>query len=87
VKVKRYKQRAECPYCGAGNDAFTDAYGHALPHAGDWSICFSCARVAVFTGQGLSVRRLTNEEEGQASASAELQRALNALRGFKNVTP
>lgn len=64
--------RSSCPYCGYKTDAAEAAEGSAVPGAGDWSICFGCGRVAVFTGDGLMTRPATEAEEAEALAEPEI---------------
>ena len=37
-----------CPKCGALIDACTDAYGDAVPVAGDFTVCIYCAQILRF---------------------------------------
>lgn len=72
-----------CPYCGADNDATVEAAGAgALPTAGNWSVCWTCGAVAIFTGDGLATRALTPAEHFEAAADHELQRILRARQAY-----
>lgn len=52
-----------CPYCDSKLDAATPAMGHAPrgPKKDDLTVCISCASPLAF-GEGLSVRKVTDEE-------------------------
>lgn len=52
----------ECPDCGVINEAARQVGGEESPDAGDISVCFSCAGVNIFTGDGINVRPPTPEE-------------------------
>lgn len=40
----------QCPHCGSLNDGATEMHLEAVrPKPGDWSMCFECAGISVFT--------------------------------------
>ncbi len=63
-----YRQQASqpCWECGYRTDAAGELPGapRRRPAAGDFSICFRCGEVAVFTGQGLLKRQPTEAGAG-----------------------
>lgn len=57
-----------CAYCNAPNDAH-ERYAGEVPSPGDWSICWSCREVSVYTPIG--VRKMTPEEEAERDKDPE----------------
>lgn len=72
-----------CPYCGRPNDAAAHALnGAELPTAGNWSVCWGCGAVAIFTGDGLATRQLTDAEIIEAQRDHDLQEVLRARHAY-----
>lgn len=72
-----------CPWCGAKNDAATGLTGAPVPAAGDVGICFSCAGLLVYTGNGLNVRRPSRREEHAAASSVVVAEAIRKVLLFR----
>lgn len=73
-----------CPTCGRGNDAASQLpAGAEPPQAGDWSLCWGCGAVAVFTGEGVNVRPCTDEELVESTKDKELARLRREMRAFQ----
>lgn len=69
-------KRAVCPDCREVNDDFTPLEADLdYPKAGNISICGGCDGVAMFTGDGLEVRALTDTERVEVLAAPEVQQA------------
>ena len=72
-----------CERCGAELDAATDPIDEtAAPAAGDASVCLYCGNLAVFTGNGLELRRPTEAERAGLyldPAVAKIYRGLLAV--------
>lgn len=51
-----------CPHCGRVNDAATGFVVDVTPAAGDFSICWKCISISIFTGDGLKTRRALPDE-------------------------
>lgn len=70
-----------CPHCGKVNDAQTCiTEPGASPEKGDVSLCFTCAGVAVFTGEGMTVRLPTDEEAAEFAADGRITGAQAMIR-------
>lgn len=62
-----------CHGCGYKPDRATDAFGDAVPKAGDVSICLSCGELAVFT-KDLTLRPPTEEESKRFNSDERIIR-------------
>jgi hypothetical protein len=54
-----------CPWCERENEEATSVFSHAevrTPRENDASICFYCGEVGVFTGNGMELRKPTDDE-------------------------
>lgn len=73
-----------CPYCGAALDGATVAVAEKeiMPEAGDWSVCLYCARLLVFTGVGVAVRKPTDEEAAEGMADEGVRRAISVVKKY-----
>ena len=71
-----------CPSCGRPNPAATHAIPGDIeppPAEGDVSICWGCAKLAVFTGDGLNVRACTEAERAEFLADPACVEAIGAV--------
>lgn len=58
-----------CPYCGdPGGVASPVGHAGATPAAGEGSLCLYCGGLAMFTGEGLNVRRPSPAELAEIEA-------------------
>ena len=71
--MKRFDHH--CPFCGVFHTATSDvdAERGAQHVPGDWSICWKCGEIGIFTSTG--VRKLTAQERLEASRDEEVQAA------------
>lgn len=77
----------QCPYCGTQNDGLTHIGPvEAPPQPGDFSVCFTCARPALFSN-ALSLLRLTLEEQKEADENISVQRVIKAIKKSKGFEP
>lgn len=67
-----------CVECGNRNDDFTAINNDTKPHVGAISICVYCGHVAVFTGDGLTLRELTSDERPEVMADPEVIAAVRS---------
>jgi hypothetical protein len=72
----------QCADCGVRNDAYCGANTAERPTAGAISICAYCAHLAMFTGDGLQVRELTDDELADIEADPEVHAAQMRVRSF-----
>lgn len=76
----------ECWNCGVDNELTSEIHGSdAQPSQGDCSICFGCAAVAVFTGDGANVRKPTVEEMGEFTSNPEVALVQSKVRQLRMV--
>jgi hypothetical protein len=78
-----------CPSCGRPNSAATHyrpSDGIEPPAEGDVSICWGCAKLAVFTGDGLNVRACTEEERAEFLADPACVEAIGAVLAEHGLT-
>lgn len=70
-----------CPSCGRPNPAATNVIPDDVepPAEGDVSICWGCAKLAVFTGEGVNVRACTEEERAEFLADPGVMAAIGAV--------
>lgn len=67
---------SRCPSCGLVNTVAERTAADAqpaLPAAGDWSVCWGCGAVGIFTADG-GLRRPTPEEAAEVEADPEVRR-------------
>jgi hypothetical protein len=71
-----------CPACGRPNDAATSVYvpEESAPEAGDYSICWGCGALAIFTGRGLELRNPTDAEAAEGLANPFVRSARRLWR-------
>lgn len=65
-----------CLFCGRENEDHAGAEG-TRPEPDDWSMCWGCGEVGVFTDGG--IRRPTPEERAEILADPEVQQARAAI--------
>jgi hypothetical protein len=72
----------ECRDCGAVVDAATIVLeiGRLPPAAGDVSVCFYCACISVYTGDGLELLAPSEDELAKMVGDVALQRVVRAVR-------
>ena len=68
------------PECNQKLDNFTGVAGAELPTEGAAAVCLYCSDIALYTGNGLELRRPTPEELKQLKASPKVALALTITR-------
>lgn len=57
MSTTKYSKKSTCPCCGYEFNAATDVRQEGnVPEAGDFTICFGCASILVFTDDDGNVR-------------------------------
>lgn len=76
---------AVCPYCGHATDAASGLTTRARPAVGDFSVCFYCASVAVFTvtGDRLRQRRADPAELRELLADDTVRSVVDGIRRYR----
>ena len=78
----------DCPKCGTPNPAATHLVEHPEldpPAEGDISICWNCAGLATFTGDGVNVRPCTEAERAEALDDPACIAAIGAVLADKGL--
>jgi hypothetical protein len=73
-----------CPTCGRENDRASHP-DNIVPKAGDISICWLCRGLGVFTGDGMALRKPTEEERMAILQDPEFRATLHAMT--ESMTP
>lgn len=78
--MRTIRAKTTCPACGFVNTAQTN-YTDDSPGDGDYAICLQCSFVAIYavSGEQISVRRPTADEEREIGENPEVQRMLRAI--------
>lgn len=75
-----------CPYCARTNDAAVAEDGRDdRPTPGDYSVCFYCAGVAVFSADG--VRKPTEAERAELVEDPHVHAAVGDLLVWRGLGP
>lgn len=63
MSTTKYSKKSTCPCCGYEFDAATDVRQEgSVPEAGDFTICFNCASILVFTDGDGNVRPVEHND-------------------------
>lgn len=82
MAVAELEQMTVCPHCGRTNDQHTNMTGSRILRSGDMSVCWGCARLAIYVSGpfGVSLRAPTDGEAAELAADPDLCRLLSAMR-------
>ena len=83
MSVYRRRRSFACPYCGAKLDSATTVdEEQGPPDVGSISVCFQCAGVGVFTGDGMR-QPLDDEEREAIMDDPDVADAVGRLLAFR----